>query len=559
MTMADDKYYPNEDLSPLQKEYVNLLQQKQYKSCEILARFDLAKNDDTPVPLRVLGDCQFAQQRYIQAKFFYQQAYVYDEATFRFKEAQCLKELGNVVEAAAVLEQIPLDKRTLATHMMLGNLHVATSRKDMATESFLEALKMNPYVIEAAEQLVELNVDKAKILGAMNDDPTGEDTTELANLKDLISGLAAKQRYQSVTALQTFQKLEELYPNNVYLLTKMATLYLQLNDEINAEFCFERTRFLEDPMMDDMDQYAQLLARDEKVTALNELADALLMIDDKRPEAWTTLALYHELKENHDKALSFVDKALLLDQRHAFAHRLRGAILMAEGRPAHAAVSFFRANELKPDIVSYEGLVDAYLATGQFKEAIASAKEVFFFAPRDPRAITLVGLALHKGASNRQGAARQAPIEKAKRTLRKALALDPGLLRAIFALVDICLESNDYDTCIEVLQQGLEGSTGWTHDGIFGQTLMLSRLGEIYTQCDRLKEAMDTYNQVLGLNPDMSSAKRALDRLEKMMRDPNDPGDVIIEDAHSNDSNNSGSYRPPYGYLSSYSFLHTPG
>jgi anaphase-promoting complex subunit 7 len=286
-------------------------------------------------------------------------------------------------------------------------------------------------------------------------------------------------------------------------------------------------------------------------------------LDYTRPEAWTTLALYHEVNEDHDKALAFVEKAISLDQRHAYAHRLRGAILMADNRPSHAAASFFRSNEIQPDVVSYEGLVDAYLATGQFKEAIASAKEAISMAPRDPRAVTLVGFALYKGAVNRQGIDRNNAVDKAKKTLRKALAIDPSFMRPLFALVDIHVELKEFRVCIELLQSGLEGNT-ISQDKLFGQALILCRLGEIYTQCDKFKDAMDCYNRALGLNPDLSSAQRALDRVEKMMRgaDPNDPGDEIIQDVPSNDSTHSGSYRGSrqsydYGQLASYSFVHS--
>lgn len=567
--MAEDiDYYQSfEDLNLLQKECLQLFRARQYHSCAILARMDLAKADDARgrtkhLALSLLGDCAFGQQHYIEAKHFYRQAFYYDEARFRWKEACCLKELGSLVEAASVLEQIPPASRTLSMHLMLGNLYMASSRKDVATDAFLSALRLNPFAMEAAEHLAQLGVDyKAKVLPAMEagfaERGLGSDATE--SIRDLVAALCAKHRHQSSTALQLFTKLEQEYPNNVYLLLKLATLYLQMNDELNAEFTFERIRYQEDTQMEAMDQYGQLLAREDKISALNELADALLIIDDKRPEAWTTLSLYHEVKENHDKALAFVEKAISLDQRHAFAHRLRGAILMAENRPAHAAVSFFRANEITPDIVSYEGLVDAYLATGQHKEAIASAKEVFFIAPRDTRAITLVGLALYKGAGNRQGAARQSAMEKAKRTLRKALAIDPGFLRPLFALVDIYCETHEYDVCVELLEKGLEGST-LAQDKLYGQGLILCRLGEIHSLCGRYKEAMDAYNKALGLNPELMSAQRALDRVEKIMRgaDPNDHGDEIIEDAPSTDSTQSGGYRPrtSYGYMSSYSFTH---
>lgn len=562
-----DDYSNYEDLTLLQTECIQLFRQKQYKSCEILARMELGRDDCCEVALSLLGDCAFMQRQYIHAKMFYHRAYHYNEEKYRWKEAQCLKELGSLVEAAAVLEQIPVEKRDLAMQMMLGKLYVASSRKETAIETFLQALRQNPFAMEAVEQLAELGVDKFKIKEAMDKGYADkgvcntEENVQLRHLEELTAAICAQSRHQAATALQLFLKLEQEYPNNVYLLLHLAKIYLHTNDTLNAEAIFERVRYHEDTQIDYMDQYAQLLARSDKTTALNELADALLILDDKRPEAWTTLSLYHEVKENHDKALAFVEKAISLDQRHAFAHRVRGAILMAENRPSHAAVSFFRANEITPDIVNYEGLVDAYLATGKHKEAAASAKEALLMASRDPRAFTLVGLALYKGASNRYGQPRSEAIEKAKKTLHKALALDPSLLRPLFALVDIYSESHEYNVCVQLLQTALEGNT-LTQDKLFGQSLILCRLGEIYMVMESFQEAMDVYNKALGLDPDMIQAQRALDRIEKILRgvDPNDPGDEVIEDTPSGEStptySRGSGQRHSYGYMSSYSFAH---
>jgi len=624
------------NLTLLQRECIRLFRQRQHKSCEVLARMDLAAadaagaaasagdnnvlqgtttaarhNGNKQLALELLGDCAFEQRRYVQAKSWYQQGFQYDDQSnnnisrlyqpvpttnFRYKAALCLSELGSLVEAEAVLECIPNSRRTLRVHMLLGNLYLSTQRTHSAAESFLDALKLDPFAVEAVERLAtDLGTDKTKILDAIRVGAAAqkeavaalrgntaagnntdvevdvENSSELAHIRDLVSALVAKQKHQSSTSLQLFSRLEkEFYPNNVYLLLKIACLYLQMNDELNAEYAFERVRYHEGTQVECMDQYGQLLARGGKISELNDLAESLLFIDDKRAEAWTTLSLYHEVKLSHAKALAFVEKALSLDQRHAFAHKLRGAIMMAENRPAHAAVSFFRANEISPDISSYEGLVDAYIATGQSKEAIGAAKEVFFLAPRDPRAITLVGLALYRGAStngnrgNGGAAARQNAIDKAKRTLRKALAIDPSFLRPLLTLVDIYSETQEYETCIQLLKQGLDGNTQ-SQDCVHGRAIILCRLGEVYTAADKLKDAIYSYNSALALHPGLIVAQQGADRVEKLMRglDPADPGDeIVVDDAPSNDSTQSGSHRgaagSPYGYMSSYSFSHTP-
>ena len=541
------------ELTTIQRECIALFKRKQYKSCEILARMDLArcpieKRPGEHLALHLLGDCAFHQQQYIHAKAFYRQLYVFDECKYRWKEAQCLKELGSLVEAAAVLEKIPKESRTLAMNIMLGNLYIASTRKTSATQVFLEALRQNPYALEAAECLATLNVDRTPILEAMKQGFVARgvtDASEWMHLRELVMALVTKHRHQPSTALQQFTKLEEQFPDNVYLLLKIASVHLQMNDEQSAERTFERIRLLEDTQVECMDQYGQILAHQDHLDSLNELADSLLIIDDKRPEAWTTLALYHEARSDHEKALAFVEKAIALDQRHAFAHRLRGAILMADNRPDHASVSFFRSNEIAPDVASFEGMVDSYLAAGRFKEAIASAKEAISLAPRDPRAITLVGLALAQGSTDQQGAQRWQGLDKAKRSLRKALSLDPSAMRPLFALVDLHFRSGqENELCIELLKEGLEGTTA-SPTNLYNQAHILCKMGEIYAHMEHFKDAIDCFHKSLGLNPNLTSAQRSLERLEKIMRgvDPNETGDDIIEDSPSQDSAQSAGYR----------------
>lgn len=200
--------------------------------------------------------------------------------------------------------------------------------------------------------------------------------------------------------------------------------------------------------------------------------------------------------------LAFVDKAIALDQRHSFAHRLRGSILLAENRAEHACVAFFRANELSHDIASFEGLVEAYLAAEKYREAICTAKEAVSLARGNPRAVALFGWAFAQ-ASDSQGAIVVEARDKAKRALRTALTLDPSAIRPLFALVDIFAQEKDFETCTTLLRQGLEGTTESYSSAIHNhQDLLHAKLGEIHTLSANYTEALTDYHTAISLNPD---------------------------------------------------------
>jgi tetratricopeptide (TPR) repeat protein len=99
-------------------------------------------------------------------------------------------------------------------------------------------------------------------------------------------------------------------------------------------------------------------------------------------------------------------------------------------------------------------------------------------------------------------------------------------------LVDIYCHQQEYDTCIELLNEGLEGNTAAQGD-LYGQDHILCKLGEIYTHQENYKEAIGAFHRALGLNPSLASAQRSMDRVEKLMRglDPNETGDEIVEDS----------------------------
>ena len=520
----------SQPLTVLQKEAIALAAQQQWISCAMLARLDLAKcateRRSPHLDWHLIAQSAYQQDQWVEAKLWYTKLYVYDAPKYRYKVAQCLWKTGSLVEAIFVLEKIPEPQRTLAVHMLLGHLYASTSRKQAALGAYLAAVRRNPFAMEAIHALGNnLGVDKTPMIDALDVGFANHCNypEDLFLSKEMVLLLTAKHRHQNALALQLAQKLLAEYPNNVNLLLLMAELYLNNNDCETAEELYARVRTLEPGTTENMDLYANLLGKAGKLHELSDLTDSILQQDDKSAVAWTCLALYHKYNPDSDcnAALKFVEKAIALDQRHGYAHYVRGAILLQDKRPEYAAVSFFRSNEIQPAIATYEGLVDAYLEARKEKEAIGAAKEAYNTAPRDPRTLTLVGLALAQGSA-----------AQAKRSLTKALQMSPALARPLFCLVGILKYEKDHAGCLELLESALEGTSATPHNGLAAVDEILCCMGDIYTLSENYKQATAVYNRALAANPDCADAVQALDRLEKLLRgvDETNYSDEIVED-----------------------------
>lgn len=559
-------------MSPLKDECIKLLRAKQFRSCEIMTMFYLssissASNDlsiyaHKATAYEILGDCVLNQNQLNRAVSFYKKAlsnlkclrsptsssslrnilhiHTAAEANVKLKEARALFKLGNISETTSILESaVPRSHplRTFAISMEIGGMYLASGRYSDAKLSYLDALGRNSYALEAIENLVFLNAERSEVMKAVNDglqkhnEKNGKENIvdNDVPIADIITAYFYSDRQTNshqMNALSQWKKLHAKYPLNIHVLLQMALLQDKNPACDNAHAAvatFQKIRALDYHFVEGMDTYASLLAKQCNVAELGRLSSDLLTVDDKRPEAWVALALYHEALGDSEKAIAFVEKGISFDERNAFCHKLKGSILLSQGRPDIAGSCFFRANEIKREIASYEGLVESCLRAKKYKEAICTAKEAMSFAPRDSRALTLVGLALSKATSSSRDSGGK---DRAKKALRKAIALDPLALRPLLALSDLYIADSEFDTCIDLVKKAIEdggdanltGTSPVLSNVYDRQVVLHAKLADAYGESKNFEEALTYYHKTLSMNPGCLEAQRGVEQMENAMK-----------------------------------------
>ena len=102
-----------------------------------------------------------------------------------------------------------------------------------------------------------------------------------------------------------------------YLLQK-ARLAALLHDNETALELFSRAHSDDETSLTDMDAYARVLYERNDSVRLNRLTQKLLQLDSTRVEGWISAAYYTLLKRKFDKALSFVEQAIVISNLRSY-------------------------------------------------------------------------------------------------------------------------------------------------------------------------------------------------------------------------------------------------
>ncbi|CAI5737426.1 unnamed protein product [Hyaloperonospora brassicae] len=465
------------------------------------------------------------------------------ELATKLKVARCYVHLDCIHEAIEMLRSTPQDARSVSMNLLLGRLYVDEGLPTKAEESYMTALKQNPYALEAAIALTKLAVAKdappdvfAGSSGAMmmeegdgqssydastspyemercyTEDPAtqkagdGEHTqSNMTWMQILVTAHVDAERGNHQKAIESFSALDRVFPKNLHCLLHKAALEVDQELLHQAHVSFKRARQVDDLNVTFMDCYANCLRKGGSCTNLNDLVQELFTINRACPESWLAAAYYNDSKGDYETALQFCERAITERDRYAPAHLLRGGILLRMHHPQPALKAFWTSCRLTRSLEAYTGIItsycDLYVAgVDRYKEAFATAKSVVRLFPKKAQSFVLFGSVLALSSEHRK---------QARQALQKALAMEPRKLYASIALADLEVEDGDLRGAIERLQALSER---FPRDDVF------AKLAYVYSMDKQFAEALKYFHQALRLNPTSSEALQGLDRLEKLMR-----------------------------------------
>ncbi|TQD80041.1 hypothetical protein C1H46_034414 [Malus baccata] len=387
-----------------------------------------------------------------------------NENEVKFKIASSYFALGENGTALSEMDNIPSKSRNLPMNLLMGKLYRFSKQNRSAVSCFKECLRFVNQIVILMFQFVIL------------------------------------------CGLELFTDLLQRFPNNLHLLLEVAKVEAIIGKNDEAILNFEKARSIDPYVVTYMDEYAMLLKTKSDFSKLNKLVHDLLIADSTRPEVFVALSVLWERKDERG-SLSYVEKSIRIDERHIPGYIMKGNLLLSMKRAEAAVVAFRAAQELRPDIRSYQGLVHSYLALSKIKEALYASREAMKAMPQSAKALKLVG-DVH--ASNPGGR------EKAKKFYESALRLEPGYLGAALALAELHVNEGRNGDAVSLLERYLKD---WADDSLH------VKLAQVFAATNMLQESLSHYQAALRINQQNEAAKKGLERLEKQMKgvDPDAP------------------------------------
>ncbi|EKX43773.1 hypothetical protein GUITHDRAFT_110228 [Guillardia theta CCMP2712] len=488
-------------------------EQQLYASSAAITSFLISEDARSTEVYMVNAEALHGLGEYLRAAEVYKQAHeCLSEAEQKGEEgakvlqamAECYGKGDQQRKQLATLLSIPEELRTVRVHVEIAKLQHRAGAADKALSALKSALDDAPLAIEMIEELVWAGQSEEEIMSHFRC------MVEKGWLLDFIRARVQHAMYDYKGALHSYKQVAEAFPENLEVMSGMATCQLHTRDVVGATKAFERVHEKDRHYLDRMEEYGSALKATGSSAKLNIVGYELVNVSPQRPEGWIVCSMYMECQEEKELALEYAERAIQVAPRSSAALIQRGRIQLDAEKYDLALMSFREALGIAKSIHAYQGLVRGYIGARRVKEAITTARESLQQMPKNAQAFKLVGLAL---AQLPEG------VSKAKTAFERAIQLDPTCPESVLELVDILEEENKLQESVEVMERFVSKTES---------DVAHCRLGDLYLKLGRFQNALVSYHNALSAHPGMEAATIGLSRLEKAMKgiDPDGDGEM---------------------------------
>ncbi|KAI0083997.1 hypothetical protein BDY19DRAFT_899323 [Irpex rosettiformis] len=158
-------------------------------------------------------------------------------------------------------------------------------------------------------------------------------------MRAFASASRALAKYDCRACLLELEKLPREHQRSAWVMAMVGKAHYELGEYAAAERAFEAVRNLEPYRLWDMEVYSTLLWHLQRNVKLAFLAQELLSIDPRSPEAWIAVGNTFSLQKERSQALTCFNRASQLDPTCAYAFTLSGHESIDED--LEKAITFF--------------------------------------------------------------------------------------------------------------------------------------------------------------------------------------------------------------------------
>ncbi len=443
------------------------------RAAECYAKALDLKPDDRDLYI-FLGSLQASQDLFDDAESTFQKmiSQFPDEKEGMFYLAKVYVEAKKYDKAIELFQQI-IEKKDAAApqaYLELGTVYGFQKNYPEAEKCFREAIKLDPFNITARLKLGQILADQKKF----------------------------------PESYEVFEELSKLAPSNLGIQIRMALILAEqkqfdrakemLDKVLQAKPGWDQARF----------QLGRILKEQGK---LDEAEKEFLEIQKGQPtfiNSRVMLALMFLRKKNYDKAIRYIDEAILPDTTDTDLLEIKASILEELYRLEEAMVIYRKILEIDPkDYRIRYALGNCLEKSGRRSEGLAEMEKILEEKPDDPGALNFIGYTLVSSSSD---------LERGERLIRRAIELKPEDGYIMDSMAWVLHKKGNHQDALPYLEKAIQK--------VPADPIIFDHLGDVQAALDMKELAAESYRKSLSVNPDNLLVQQKLRKIEQELSAP---------------------------------------